>query len=362
MPSSSRVLSFLPFVVAFLLAVAGPALAGGPTAQEREEAKRLYTEGRRLRDEGKLAEAVDRFKRAHDLAPTPVTRLELARALEAQGKLVDAHALAATVASMPPTPTETQKSRAARDDAKVMTEALTRRIPRVVVAVTPAGGETEVAIDGRVVGKELLTTEIPVDPGEHHATARRGERSVDRTFTVAESERRSVELTFPEPAPEPPAPAPTTAPVVAAPPPAASTKPSAAPTQPPPAEGRGLTPIVPIAFGVAGVGAATGLVTGLVALSQASSLKTNCPNGRCPAPYHDALSTHQAVATTSTVTFVIAGAAVALGAVVWLADGSGRSGGTAVRLVPLVDPAAGTRLAKSEGRAGFTGLAIDGRF
>lgn len=359
-------------VAALLLAVAGPALAGGPTAQEREEAKRLYAEARRLRDEGKLAEAVDRFKRAHDLAPTPVTRLELARALEAQGKLVEAFALASTVASMPPTPTETQKSKAARDDAIGVADSLARRIPKVAITISPAGGETEVAIDGRVVGKELLTGDVPVDPGEHRATARRGERSAELTFRVGEAERRAVELTFPEPVPEPVAP-----PVQSPPPPAATAPvapaPSAAPIAAPAREQRrGLTPLVPIAFGVAGVGAATGLVTGLVALAQASSLETNCPNGKCPPAYHGDLATHQAVATTSTVAFVVAGAAAAIGGVAWLLDprdppraarrASNPSTAPAIRVAPVLDATTGTRFAKSGSGARFTGLTVDGRF
>jgi hypothetical protein len=316
MQSSRRSAAFGLCLVAALVGAIAPAFA-----QDRAEAKRLYAEGKQLRLEGKLVEATDRLRRAHDLAPTPVTRLELARALEARRKLVEAHALLSTIPSMPFTPTETQKGRLARDEARSLAAAIAPRIPKAIFVVVRATAETEVAIDGQPLGKELLSGEVPLDPGDHKASARQRERVVEQAFTLAEGDRRTLELKLPEPEPQrvPPAP-----PVLVEAPLAAPAK---RPVEPPriasaaPAKHR-LTPVVPAALAIAGIGIVAGAVTGSIALAQAGKLHDGCTNGLCPPKYHDLLATHQAVAATSTVAFSLAGAAAAVGVVAWIVDAS----------------------------------------
>lgn len=338
--------------------VAPPASAQAPTpvaappadpqrpssAADKAEAQRLYVEAKALRDRGDRAAALDRFRRSHDLAPTPVTRLELARMLVVVGRLVEAHRLADAVASLPVTPTETAKGRKAREDAAALSLDLAPRIPRVTLAVTPPGADAEVRVDGAPVSKELLAGEQDVDPGEHVVVARVDERTVERRFTVAEGERLTVELPIPPPPAPPPSPAP---PPVAAPAPAA-VAPEASPA-PAVVEDDPLSPAVPFAFTVAGVALATGITTGAIALVQAGDLKDGrCPGGRCPPDEQDLLSAHEAVATTSNVAFAIAGAAAAVGIVVLVVDLSDDP-------APSASPAASVRL-----RWAGTGLAAEG--
>src|SRR5688572_10875857 len=105
MRSSDR---FASLSAALLATFIGASSAWGapPTAADKAEAQRLYVEGKALRDQGRTDEAVATLRRSHDLAPTPVTRLELARTLAATPRLVEAHALLASIPAMPFAPTE----------------------------------------------------------------------------------------------------------------------------------------------------------------------------------------------------------------------------------------------------------------
>ena len=300
-------------------------VAGGDAhadaASDRAEAQAAYVEARKLRAEGKRAEAIEKFRRAHVLAPTPVTRLELARELEGAGQLVEAGALAASVPALPVTATETAKSKEARRDAVAFSDAIARRIPKVTVTPTPAGAETVVTIDGKPVSNDLLSGEIALDPGAHRFQGRRGDLVAEASVTLAEGERQTVQLRFPEAAATPPpvAPAPI-APAVASAPPQAPPHALVRLDEPEP-DRAGITPLVPIAFGLAGAALITGTITGALAVDQASRLEDACtPDGRCPEGAHDLLSTHQTVTTVSTVAFSVAGVAAAVGVVALIVD------------------------------------------
>ncbi|NUP14296.1 MAG: hypothetical protein HOW73_50335 [Polyangiaceae bacterium] len=291
----------------------------GPTAETRAEAKRAYTEAKRLQKQGKDAEALAQFQRAHDLVPTPVTRLDLARALASAGRLVEAHALASTVGDLPTTQTETQKSKVARDDAKAFAIELAARRPKITFSIVPSSTAPEVAVDGKPVSKELLTGELPLDPGDHKVTARANDQTVEVDVSLRESESKQVELKLSPPAPVvEPKPA---QPIDASAPQKGEAPGPRAPAAPKPApKDDGITPVVPVAFATSGVALVLGTITGAVALSQVGDLEEGCPDKRCPPKQHDLLATHEALATTSTVAFSIAGAAAATGAIAWIID------------------------------------------
>ncbi|MBL9021364.1 MAG: hypothetical protein JNL21_04160 [Myxococcales bacterium] len=330
-PRAARLRIWLAALLSLVCALgSAPAWAGEPSPRDRDEAKRAYAEARKLTKEGKHAEALEKYRLAHDLAPTPVTRLDLARALAGQGKLLDAQALALSTAEMPVTATETQKSKTARKDAAELATALAARIPRVVVTlVDPASGtagaaEPEVAVDGKPVSKELLGKELPVDPGDHVATARSGERATSSTFSILEGVRQNVELALPAPPePEPP-------PIV--PPFERPDPPPSKVVLPPPTtepEEEGVHPVVPVLFTAGGVGLLLGVVTGSIAWSQAGDLQDGCPNNRCPAEWQDELALNRALTTTSTIGFVVGGVAVAAGGIGLAIDLATQSSGPA---------------------------------
>ncbi len=302
------------------------AWAGEPSAHDREEAKRAYTDARKLTKEGKHAEALERYRRAHELAPTPVTRLDYARALAEVGKLVEALGLASSTAGMPVTTTETQKSRTARKEAAELVTSLVARIPTVTIELGAETEPVEVTIDGSTLDATARASGRPLDPGEHVAAARSGSRRVERAFSLAEGEKKSLTLALP------PVERPSEPPPAQLPPPLPAPKPAAIVAQPPEAKNEaGLTPAVPVLLTIGGLGLATGVVTGAIALSQASDLIDGCPNDVCPTPLVDELSLHQDLALASTITFVIGGVAAATGIVVWIVDASDDPGSPAVQ-------------------------------
>lgn len=336
----------LGFLLAAILASAPAPAFAADTPQDRAEAKRLYSEAKKLRSAGKDAEALALFRRAHELMATPVLRLELAQALEKQKKLVEAHALLVSVGTMPVSATETQKGKAAREEAKAAAAALALRIPKATIVVTPASAETKVAIDGQEVSNELLG-EVALDPGDHNVSGQQGSLLAEQAFTLAEGERRTIELKLPVPEPPPPPPDPV-------PPKIEPIKPPAVAPKPPPEKAvapRGLTPVVPVALSVAGVGLATGIVTGAIALSQVGALQTQCLNTRCLPDQQGLLSAHQALGTASTVGFAVGGAAAAVGVTAWIIDVARRPGN------PSTAPPKGASL---ELRWTGTGVAVNG--
>jgi hypothetical protein len=69
-----------------------------------------------------------------------------------------------------------------------------------------------------------------------------------------------------------------------------------------------------IGFGVAGVGAAVGSVTGLMMFSKRSDLESGCTADKlCPPPTHDDYASAYTMATISTVSFIVAGVGAAVG-------------------------------------------------
>lgn len=73
-----------------LLIVSGPtAVISSSVAAQDSEA--LIREGIALREEGRDAEALARFERAHELTPTPRALAQIALAEQAMGRWVDAH-------------------------------------------------------------------------------------------------------------------------------------------------------------------------------------------------------------------------------------------------------------------------------
>jgi heme/copper-type cytochrome/quinol oxidase subunit 2 len=59
------------------------------------------------------------------------------------------------------------------------------------------------------------------------------------------------------------------------------------------------------------VGLLVGSITGLVALSKASSAKDQCVNNLCPPAAHDDVKSGRTFATVSTVSFIFAGVGAA---------------------------------------------------
>ena len=78
---------------------------------------------------------------------------------------------------------------------------------------------------------------------------------------------------------------------------------------------RGWRPLAWIGGGFAVAGLTVGSITGLTAISKTNELEPRCPSNICPPPQYDDLSSARTMALVSTISFIVAGAGVAL--VVW---------------------------------------------
>jgi hypothetical protein len=95
--------------------------------------------------------------------------------------------------------------------------------------------------------------------------------------------------------------------------------------------------------GVAGL--AAGVVTGLLALDRASTVKHHCTNDACDPQGLDAASQGKWLAPTSTVAFIAGGVLVAGGAYLVFFGGSPSTG---VALAPTVSPHAGGAVLRAD--------------
>lgn len=325
------------------------------TAADRAEAKRLYTEARKLLADGKPDESVALFRQAHELAPTPVTRLELARVLATQGSLLEARTLAKSVSELPVTKTETSKSKSARKDAVLFATELEPKIPRVrLTFASEQPAEQEVTVDGKAVSKELLSTALELDPGDHTVVVRLGSEQAETKFKLNEGETRELTVTAVQ-VPPPPLPPP---PVETAPPPVDKPMlppPVLPPALPPPViqpvpPSEGLTVAVPLLLSIGGASLLAGGITGVIAMGQASSLIEACTEGgvagACARGTEaDQLYTHQATAAASTALFVVGGLLATAGGVVWIVDAATSSASPSTNASRLQLRANGTTVA-----------------
>lgn len=325
------------------------------TANDRAEAKRLYTEARKLLADGKPSESVALFRKAHELAPTPVTRLELARVLATQGSLLEARTLAKSVSELPVTKTETSKSKAARKDAVLFASELESKIPKVrLTFVGEQPAEQRVTVDGKAVSQELLSAALELDPGDHTVVVRLGTDQAETKFKLNEGETRELTVTAvqapPPPLPPPPVetapPPPVETPMIPVSPPPVLPPPVIQPT--PPAER--LTLAVPVLLSIGGASLLGGGIAGAIAMGQASTLKEACNEGgivgACARGSEaDQLSTHETTAVVSTALFVVGGLLATAGGVVWIVDATTSSAAPSVNASTLQLRVGGTTVA-----------------
>jgi hypothetical protein len=288
------------------LACTGNALAD-PTAADKETARGLMAEGRAARDKGDLQGALKAFAAADAIMHVPTTGLELARAEAALGQLVEARDTALRVTRIPESPKEPAPFKAAREAASSLNDELEPRIPSLKILVTgvPEGYRPRVTLDGAIVPPELLGQSRKVDPGHHALVAKAGTAEGKQEIDVAEKESKEISIELPAQAP---------------PPPEASAAPAEQPAQPaaPAPEPFVLArAMVYGGFGLAGAGIVLGSITGIVSLSTTNGIKNSgqCVGDTCgPAEYND-ISSANAMATISTVSFAAAGVGVVAGVV-----------------------------------------------
>lgn len=305
--ASSRALHLLFAVLPALASAAvflRPDVASAQSADDRETARRLFEQGKSRRDAGDARGALEAFRAADALMNVPTTKLAVARAYVALGRLVEARDAAVAVAYLKAGRAEPQPFVDARAAAARLATELAARIPSLTIALHGPAPQT-LTIDGEPVPRDAWGAPRRLNPGKHAVVARRGAREVKADVVVAERANDTVTLDMPLASGDDEA-----APAAAAP---ASDRPSSVTLGPPPS--RPLGPLVWIGGGVAVAGLATGAVAGLISMSNKSDADALCRDGKCPPPAYDALDAANRWATVSTIGFATAGVGLALVAV-----------------------------------------------
>ncbi|MBK7398883.1 MAG: hypothetical protein IPJ34_21965 [Myxococcales bacterium] len=241
-----------------------PLASAAPSAIDLESARELWREGKKLREAGKLPEALEKFRAAWALAPTPITGLDLAKTLALVGKLVEARETALTASKLPVPPNESATAQKAREEADALALSLKDRIPSLVPKVSGVDPATvKVLVDEAEVPTAALGQPRRLDPGTHVLRLVRDTTELARSSVVlAEGETREVVLTPTLAGAEPP-------PKVM--PPPNPTPPT--PIAPAPSNGIPAFGIVGLSVGVVGV--AVGGVAGS-SRSRASARRRTC--------------------------------------------------------------------------------------
>lgn len=165
--SSWRALAAALGVALGAIASGAPARAQPQSApaDPKEMARRLGEEALSLHQQGRFAEAYDKFETAERIAHSPVFVLWMARGKRATGSLLLARRLYDKVAVEQLPADASPNWVKARVDAATERDALAARIPRLEVRLAPgAPADARIEIDGR---PSRAGERVELDPGEH---------------------------------------------------------------------------------------------------------------------------------------------------------------------------------------------------
>jgi hypothetical protein len=178
------------------IAVAPPAFAGEPTAEEKAGARAAATQGNTAYKEKRYAEALDLFARAEALVHAPTHLLMIARTHVALGQLVRGREKYLDLAREVIPDAAPPAFKTAQVDGKRELEELEPRIPQVNVSLAdPKAQNVTITMDGKPVPPALVGIPRPVDPGQHVFQARgQRESSDEKSVVIKEKERVSVVL------------------------------------------------------------------------------------------------------------------------------------------------------------------------
>ena len=294
-----------------------PALALAQTDDaSRAAARDLGTSGVEAYQRDSFAEASGKLEKAYQVLRVPSLGLWSARALVKVGQLVKASERYREVMRLSVAEGDQAVQKQAQTDAAAELDALTPRIPRIVIKLEGAtADDTTVTVDGVAVSSALIGESRVIDPGKHVVVAERAGQTARVEVVVAEAETKDALLRM-QPG---------------APPVAVVTGSPAPPSTPPPASqsaDTGLGTRRTLALVVAGVGVVgvgVGSVFGVRAKSKLDEADgAGCSGATCPTQAGlDANDSAVSSGTVSTVAFAIGAAGLVGGAVLWFTGGPG---------------------------------------
>jgi len=285
----------------FSLWLYGPsAAAAEPDAGTRAAARTLAEDGVSALQNGDAATAVQKLEKAHRALQAPSVALWSARALAKLGQLVEARERYIEATRLPVSGDKAVQEQA-KLDAQAEGDQLLPRIPTLLVSVAGANEGLNVTVDGKALPELLLGEPRPTNPGQHRIVAKRGAEQATETVTLAEGERRRLELKLVVATGT----SPSTLPDAGAPAAAASAKP-----------GNTVKTLGLVAIVAGGAGLVAGGVTGLMAMSKKAALDDDnerCQGGKCLYSAEADVNSLRTFRTVSTVGFVAGGVLAAVG-------------------------------------------------
>jgi hypothetical protein len=299
-----RVLSHAAIVVAVASSFAPRTALAEPTQADRVAARDLFEDARVAMKSLDYQTACPKLEQSQRLDPGIGTLYNLGRCYEGQGRLARAWATFLDVAE--------EARRAGQGDreaaARARATALEPRLPHLRVTVAGPDHPT-LTLDGAPFADASLDASVPVDPGGHDLGADAPGKK-HWTTHVDVSEAGAAEVSVPLLAEEPAALPPPAEPKVTTP-----SEPAGPATSRP--SWRVSAAFVTGGLGVIGLGIGTAF--GFTAMSDWSTAKPGCPQNNCTTPTAAASwrSAHSA-GIASTASFIVGGALLATGAVIWL--------------------------------------------
>ena len=325
-----------------LLVLSGAAQAQ-PSAAQRETARELMAEARRLRERGDLNGALGRFSAADAIMNVPTTSLQVATTQVELGKLIEARETLLRLLGTRPGAADPEPFNDARAKALALSQQLVARIGSIVVTVngvSDAGG-LDLSVDGESVPKQMVGLRLRVNPGAHRILARSQGRESSQEVDVAEGQALEVALSFDQASVSPVADERRVAALLAtrqepAPKVTAGPTPSPSSTARPPGSRDHTSELVYLGAGVGTLGVALGAVGGISAVLHKNSAEAGCTNNVCPSSTWRDLQTAHNMATVSNVGFVIGGVGWAFVVGSLLFDRPRRPSARGLRVAPEV--------------------------
>lgn len=289
-----------------LVAMAHVAAADGDAVAA---ADKLFRDAKSLATQGRYAEACPKLEESQRLDPALGTEFNLADCYEHTARPASAWRLFNDVAEQAHVAGKAEREKAARDRAS----AVDPKVARLTLVVsTPDVAGLELSCDGNTIQPENWNKPLALDPGVHTfaATAPDHERWSSNVTIAVEGGR--PELVVPALVAHRASPPPPAAPVAS---------PALAPTHQARPAGLGAQRVGGLALvGLGVVGVGVGTAFGLLSMAKhADANSSPCPGGGACADQGAVDDWHAANSdgNVSTVAFIVGGAALAAGAILW---------------------------------------------
>ena len=334
MSGSARARLRFPRLTIILCVVAASApLSARGQANQPVAAEALFREARKLVDEGRFAEACEKFAASEKLEAAVGTLLNLGRCYEKLDRTAAAWATYHEAIAVANATGQSEREKIARERA----DSLEPTLPRLTITVSaqPSGTQLTIKRDGETVLPDLWGVTVPVDPGEHVVEANAPGKKAWSGKTRVQA-RQVAALVVPSlEADEAAAPA-LAAGIV----PVDADSGNAEPAAPQDGEWNGKKTAAVVLAGAGALGLAVATVEGLTVLEKKSDYDRECGSGSCGEPHFSnaqaILDDAQQARTLAIVAGAAGGVSLVAAAVFWLTSGrSPAAAGDMVRLSPM---------------------------